>query len=152
MGLRRSLFLLIPLLLFFSLADAGELVSPEAVNYYHEGVKAQKAGNFAAAETCYQKVLLLDPYHTKWQKFILNNRAVMSAQQGDLEKAEAAFNEVLTMDPDYQPAKLSLGLIYEKRRSELESIKYWLNLLKIDLEAAKPKNFIIEEGLEAENQ
>jgi len=152
MGLRRGFFFLIVLLFYFSLAYAGELASQEAVNYYNEGVKAQKAANFAAADSAYQRVLLLDPYNPKWQKFILNNRAVIYAQQGDLEKAEAAFNDVLVMDPNYQPAKLNLGFIYEQRRSELESIKYWLGVLKINLDEVKPKGFVIEEGLKTENK
>ena len=113
MDLRRVFLLLMAVLFYFSLSYAGELVSKEAVNYYNEGVKAQKAANFAAAEISYQKTLLIDPNNTKWQKFILNNWAVMYAQQGDLEKAEAAFNEVLEMDPNYEPAKLILGFIYK---------------------------------------
>jgi Tfp pilus assembly protein PilF len=76
----------------------------------------------------------------------------MYAQQGDLEKAEAAFNEVLEMDPNYEPAKLNLGFIYEQRRSELESIKYWLGVLKINLDEVKPKGFVIEEGPKTENK
>ena len=152
MDLRRGFLLLTALLFYFSLSYAGELTSQEAVNYYNEGVKAQKAANFAAADSAYQKVLLLDPYNPEWQKFILNNRAIMYAQQGDLEKAEAAFNEVLTMDPNYQPTKLNLGFIYEQRRSELESIKYWLGVLKINLDEVKPKGFVIEEGLQEKNK
>ncbi|MFA5411297.1 MAG: tetratricopeptide repeat protein [Candidatus Omnitrophota bacterium] len=149
MGLRRSFLLVIFLLLFFNLAYAGELTAQEAVNYYNEGVKAQRAGNFTMAESSYQKALFVDPYNRNWQKLILNNRAVIYAQQGDLEKAEAALYEVLEMDPDYRPAQLNLGFIYEQGRSELESIKYWLGVLNINLDEVKPKDFVIEEALEA---
>lgn len=133
-------------LFHFSLSYAGELVAKEAVNYYNEAVKAQKAANFAVADINYQKTLLLDPNNSKWKKFITNNYGVMYAQQGNLEKAEASFNEVLKIDPNYQPAKLNLGYIYEKRRSRLESLEYWLKVLNIDLDQLKPKDFILEEN------
>lgn len=150
MVLKKYFFLVIMLLAFYNLTSAGELISKEAVNYYNEGVKAQKASNFDMAEIAYQKTLLLDPYNTNWQKFIINNRGVMYAKLGDLEKAEAAFNEALKIDPNYEPAKLNLGFIYEKRRSKLESIEYWLKILNINLEDAKPKGFVIEEQQKTE--
>jgi len=150
MALKKHFFLVIMLLAFYNLASAGELISKEAVNHYNEGVNAQKASNFDMAEIAYQKTLLLDPYNTNWQKFIINNRGVIYAQLGDLEKAEAAFNEALKIDPNYEPAKLNLGFIYEKRRSKLESIEYWLKILNINLEEAKPKGFVIEEQQKTE--
>jgi tetratricopeptide (TPR) repeat protein len=95
-------------------------------------------------------VLLVDPYNPDWKKFILNNQGIMYAQQGDLEKAEAAFNEALKIDPEYETAKLNLGFIYEQRRSRLESIEYWLKVLNIDLDKVKPKGFVVEEGQKKE--
>jgi len=142
----KRLFLFFALFLCYGLCQAGELISKEAASYYNEGVKAQKASNFGEAEINYQKTLLLDPYNTDWEKFIINNRGIMYAQDGDLKKAEAAFNRALKIDPDYTVPKLNLGFIYEKRRSKLESIEYWLKVLNINLEEVKPKGFIIEEG------
>ena len=69
----------------------------------------------------------------------------MLAEQGFLDEAEEYFNESLKIDPNYLPAQLNLGFIYEKRRSELESIKYWLKVLNIDLDKVKPKGFVIDE-------
>ena len=146
----RNLLSLFFVLLFANNVFAGELISKEANNYYNEGVKLQKASNFAMAESLYQKVLYLDPYNTKWQKFILNNRGVMKAQQGSLDEAEMIFKRSLQIDPEYLPARLNLGFIYEQRRSELESIKYWLKVLKINLDDFKPKGYVLGEVQEPE--
>lgn len=141
----RNIVILFFVLLFSGNAFAGELISKEAVNYYNEGVKLQKASNFAMADSLYQKTLLVDPYNSKWQKFILNNRGAMKAQQGSMDEAEILFNKSLEIDKDYLPAKLNLGFIYEQRRSELESIKYWLSVLNINLDDIKPKGFVLGE-------
>jgi tetratricopeptide (TPR) repeat protein len=146
----RNIFSLFFVLLFLGNSFAGELVSKEAVNYYNEGVKLQKASNFAMADSMYQKTLLVDPYNTKWQKFILNNRGVMKAQQGSIEEGEVFFERSLQVDPNYLPARLNLGFIYEQRRSELESIKYWLKVLNINLDDIKPKGFVLGETPEPE--
>jgi tetratricopeptide (TPR) repeat protein len=141
----------VAVLLFFVLvlavsSFASEVISKEAVNYYNQGVELQKASNFQAAEAMYQKTLLIDPYDVKWQVYILNNRGVALASLGRVDEAEVLFNEALKLDGNYLPAKLNLGFIYEQRRSELESIKYWLRVLKIDLDSVKPKGYVIEDN------
>ncbi|MCX5700095.1 MAG: tetratricopeptide repeat protein [Candidatus Omnitrophica bacterium] len=122
---------------------AGELISKEAVKYYNEAVKLQKAHNFDAADILYGKTLLVDPYNTKWQVLVLNNRGVMLAQQGFKKEAEPFFEKAIEIDENYAPAKLNLALIYDERRSELDSIKYWLKALNIDLNKLKPRGFVI---------
>ncbi|MCM8792341.1 MAG: tetratricopeptide repeat protein [Candidatus Omnitrophica bacterium] len=130
---------------FCNFLYAGELVSTEAPNYYKEGVKFQKAGRFNDADIAYQKVLLVDPYNSNWKKYIFNNYGIMYAKQGDLKKAEAAFNEALNIDPHYQTAQINLAFVYEKTRSKLESIEYWLKALNINLDEMKPKDFVVQE-------
>jgi tetratricopeptide (TPR) repeat protein len=137
-------------LFFAGNSFAGEVISKEAVNYYQEGLKLQKASNFAMADSFYQKTLLVDPYNSKWQKFILNNRGAMKAQQGSMDEAEILFKRSLQVDPAYLPAQLNLGFIYEQRRSELESIKYWLSVLNINLDDVKPKGFVLGEVQDSE--
>jgi len=127
-------------------AFAGEIISKEASEYYNEAVKLQKASNFEAADVLYAKILILDPYNSKWQKFILNNRGMMLASNGSIDEAEVLFNKALQIDNNYLPARLNLGFIYEQRRSELESIKYWLKVLNIDLDSVKPKGYVLEDG------
>lgn len=142
---RRVVFALAVVLLLASAAYAGELVAREAITYYKEGVKSQKGQNFEAADMAYKKCLLVDPYDQNWKKYIFNNYGIMYAKQGDMESAEKAFTEALKIDPNYLPAKLNLGFIYDKRRTELEAIKYWLKALNIDLNQIRPKDFVIED-------
>lgn len=143
MNAKRAYFLFLVLFFYAGIAWAGELTAKEAVIYFKEGVGAQKDGNLDKAELSYQKTLLLDPANREYQKFILNNRGVMLTQVGDLAGAEAAFVEVLKMDPAYQPAQLNLGLVYDKQKNRLKALEYWARVF--DIERLKPKNFIIEE-------
>ena len=145
----RKLGLLFLGLLFFGNAFAGEIMSKEAEEHYNEALKLQQADNFNAANTMYQKVLFLDPSNKKWQVLVLNNRGVMLAQQGDLDNAEMSFKKAIEIAPNYLPAKLNLGFIYESRRTELESIKYWLKVLDIDLNKVKPQGFVLGARVEA---
>jgi len=108
------------------------------------GVKAQEGGNFIEAEDCYQKALLMDPSNAVLRKFVMHNRAVMYAKEGDLQKAETAFDALLRVDPNYKTAELNLGIIYDKRKSRLEALEYWAKMFK--LEDEKPKDFAIEKG------
>ncbi len=141
----KGIFVLFFTLFSFTYALSGEVVSKEAANYYAQGVKQQKGDNFIQADTFYQKTLLVDPSNLKWKRNILNNRGVMLAQQGFLDEAEESLLESLKIDPNYLPAKLNLGFIYEARRSELESITYWLKVLQINLDDVKPKGFVLGE-------
>ncbi len=143
--MKRSFLVFFFLLCSVSYVFPGETVSKEAAGYYEEGVKLQKGGSFLQADTFYQKALLIDPAEPKWKRNILNNRGVMLAEQGFLEEAENNFLEALKLDANYLPAKLNLGFIYEKRRSEIESIKYWLKVLQINLDDIKPKAFVLGE-------
>ncbi len=141
----RGIFVLFFILFSFTCALSGEVISREADNYYAEGVKQQKGDNFLQADTFYQKALLVDPSNLKLKRSILNNYGAMLGQQGFLDEAEENLLESLRIDPNYLPAKLNLGFIYEQRRSELESIKYWLQVLQINLDDIKPKGFVLGE-------
>lgn len=145
MSVSRIAVLFVMIACCFSVVYAGDLIAPEAVNYFNAGIKAQKGKNYVEAEGNYKKVFIVDPNSIKWQVLIANNRGVMLAESGDLESAETQFNYALRLKPDFSPAKLNIGFINEKRRTELESIKYWLKVLNIDLEKAKPKGFVLGE-------
>ena len=62
-------------------------------------------------------------------KIILNNTGIKYARQDQWEKAEEAFKKVLSQDPDYKPAKLNLGLVYDKIKTKKEATNYWLTVL-----------------------
>ena len=136
------------LFLTFSLASnasAGKLASQEAVNYYNEGVRAQKTKNFRVAEIAFQKAALVDPTDVRVQKALLNNRAIAYVREGDLQSAEEIFNELLKMDPNDMKAKMNLGLIYERTRGRLECLEYWAKVF--NWEEAKPKDFLLEQEI-----
>jgi len=153
MSVKKIVLLAVFMLSCCGLTYASELTAQEASNYFNEGVKFQNAANFMAANSAYTKTLFLDPKNERWQKYILNNRGVMCARVGDFDSAEQFFVEALKIDPDYRPAQLNLGLVYEgQKRSKLECIEYWLKALNINLEELKPKIFAIQELQKAQEK
>ena len=143
---RKILYLAVLLFLICGTCLAGELTSGEAKTFFDQAVSLQKSSNFEEADINYQRVLLFDPYNVNYQKYILNNRGIMFASLGDMDQAEALFKAALSIDPNYKPAQLNLGYIYENRRSRLESLEYWLKVLNINIDEMKPKAFVIETG------
>jgi len=66
-------------------------------------------------------------------KIILNNSGINYAKSEQWEEAENAFKEALSNDPDYEPAKLNLGLVYDKIKTKKEAVDYWLKVYNIKL-------------------
>ncbi len=148
----KKVFIILSLVLFCSglsyAAKKTPLMSEFAQEHYLKGVAAQEGNDFVEAEEWYQKALILEPNNLILQKYVLNNRAAMYAKQGNLEKAENSFKELLKIDPNYKLAELNLGLIYDQRRTRLEALEYWAKMFK--LEDRKPKDFILEQGQDLE--
>lgn len=138
------LFSCVAALVLVAQSFAEELLIPQAIDYYNEGVRAQRGGDYDRADAAYQKTLLLDN-SDNWRKYIINNYGVIYAQQNDINSAEAAFKEALRMDPSFKPALFNLGLIYDRREDRLRAMEFWLKALGIDLDKLKPKGFVIEE-------
>jgi tetratricopeptide (TPR) repeat protein len=84
MFLRKICFFCFLCVILSHISYAQELTAAEAVNYYNEGVRAQKNGDFDTAMKAYQKALLLSSYYNK---FCLNNQAAIYAQVGDYKRA-----------------------------------------------------------------
>ena len=71
----KAFLIIAATILFFGTSSfAEQLAATEAINYYREGVRFQKGGDYVKAETFFQKALLVDPGNPKWKKLILNNR------------------------------------------------------------------------------
>jgi len=141
MKFKNGLFLVLFLMLFadFVYAQEGVASRQEAINYYNEGVRAQKKGDYDKAMKEYQMSLMLT---SEYKKFILHNEGVMFVNRGDVGQAVQAFQEVLKLDPNYMPAKINLGLIYDMQADRCKSLEYWSNLF--NLERLKPKDFVLE--------
>jgi len=130
--------------LFSGVCFADELLSGQALNYFQDGLKAQKVSKYAEAKSFYQKAMLVDPYNKDWKKFFLNNEGIIQATQGDLKEAEKYFIMALDIDPYYYPSLMNLGLIYDRTRSRKEAMEYWMKAFEID--KIKPKDFVVERG------
>jgi len=139
MFLKSILLVLSSILIITNTIYAEGLASKEAINYYNAGVKAQQNGDFDTAVKEYQMAALLS---ARYHKFIINNKGAMYAQMGDIQKAELAFREALTLDPGYQPAKMNLGLIYDAKGDRLKALEWWYEAFEV--EKRKPKTFLIE--------
>ncbi len=148
MRIVKAVFLSLLFVLFINSVHAEGVASrEEAVNYYNEGVRAQKKGDFEKAFKEYQMSLMLS---TEYNKFIMNNKAVMLMQQGNLGQAAALFQEILKQDPNYMPAKVNLGLIYDTQPDKCKALEYWADLFNI--ERLKPKDSVLEEEKKAPQQ
>jgi tetratricopeptide (TPR) repeat protein len=150
MAYKKGLFVFIFLAIFWNIVYAGELLSQQAINYYNDGVQQQKSGNLEAAIIAYQKAQLLGFKDMKYQKFIINNLGVIFVQQQDLDKAEAAFNEALQIDPAYKPSQFNLGLVYHIRGDKAKALEYWLKYL--GLSELSANSFIVEDKKEEEEK
>ena len=64
---------------------------------------------------------------------ILNNSGIKYARVGEWVNAEQAFKDCLSNDPNYKPAKLNLGLVYDKTKTKKEAVDYWLKVYGIKL-------------------
>ncbi len=143
--MRRKVLCFIVFSLFVvSTLYATELTSAEAVNYYNEGVKQQSAHNYVAADASFQKAMLLDSSNPLYAKAALNNRGIVYIQEGNLYAAQRTFEDLLAAYPDCHQARMNLGLVYEKTKSRLDSLEYWVRAL--ELEGLKPKDFLVESG------
>jgi len=140
-----GIVLLVSAFIFIHAYAAENVLSAEAKDYFMEGLQAQRNDNLQQAVSAYSKARLASKEDIDYQKYIINNMGAMYLRQGDVAQAEAAFIEALTLDPNYEPAKLNLGLINEMRMSELDSLKYWIKVLNIDLDEMKPKGPILED-------
>jgi len=128
--------------LFCNSSYAGEGIAQEAINYYNEGVQAQKENNFFVASTLYQKAILLGP-GKDILKQLLNNYGAMNAKAQEFATAEKLFKQALAVDIHYRPAALNLGLIFDKQQDKLKSMTFWLLAFNIDIDAMKPKKYIL---------
>ena len=112
MNIKKVVYAICILLLSQTCASAGQVAEREGINYYNEGVRAQKAGGLDSAMNAYQKAMVIGLDVSNYRKFIYNNVAVIYAEQGDLEKAESMFLEALRLDPFYRQANFNLGILY----------------------------------------
>jgi tetratricopeptide (TPR) repeat protein len=80
-------------------------IEPSAPSYALLGLSFQRLGRFDEAKQSFQLGLKLDPHN----RACLFNLGLIAVRQGDSAGAEAKFQEVLRLDPDYADALLELA-------------------------------------------
>ena len=100
-------------------------LNPNNAHTHHTyGVFLACRGNFAGAEEHLRKAQQLDPL----SMIIRTNRGWLDYFQHDYAKAEAAYQEVLKLDPSFLPARQKLWITYaldgktEQAGQELENV------------------------------
>jgi len=79
----------------------------EAVRFFTDGVRYQRAGRFAQAIEEYEKAIATDPSNLE----ALNNLGVLLKETGRLDQAADAFQRALALDPKYEKALNNLGVV-----------------------------------------
>ena len=78
-----------------SSAFAEEVMEKQALEYFKQGVEAQKSGDIDYAISLYSKAMQARPNYTK----AINNLGTAYAQQGNRSKAEELYNQAIVVDP-----------------------------------------------------
>lgn len=127
--LANSIIIVVLLLLSLSQsAFSADLLSMDAKTYYQKAYQDYQNGDNESAVKSYQKAMLLD---ANYQKDSLNNIGVIFGRMGFFEKAEQSFRAALQADPDYLPAKINLGLLYEKNGLGLQANRWWVDCFAV---------------------
>ena len=112
-------------LAFAAVAFAGEASRQMLVQYYNEGVKAQKSGDIFSAKAAYQKAsLIAGSQNPDLLKSIYNNFGALYAQMGNFDAAQKAFEAALTIDPNYKQANYNMGVLYANLGHIQEALQY----------------------------
>lgn len=104
--------------------SASELTAKEGINYFNEGVKAQKSGDLQTAMSAYQKAMFVGMDVVTYRKYIYNNVGAIYAETGNTTQAEEMFIESLKIDPAYKQANYNLGILYIKMGLCSKSLEY----------------------------
>lgn len=112
--IKKALVLSLLVVMCAGMCFASDLTAKEGINYFNEGVKAQKSGDLQTAMMAYQKAMYVGLDVATYRKFIYNNVGAIYAETGNAAQAEEMFVEALRIDPAYKQANLNLGIFYIK--------------------------------------
>lgn len=56
----------------------------------------------------------------------LFNLGVLRSDMGDLDGAEAAYAEAITVNPRFYQARINAGLVAERKRRDVDAVRHWL--------------------------
>ena len=143
MNFKKIYITVLTLLISFGFSYASELLFDQAITYYNEAVRAQKKGDFTQAMSNYQKAMfLMGTGERNYKKFVLNNVAVIYAEEGDFENAAITLLQALKIDPDYKEANFNMAILYFKSGMVKEGLEY------IEKLTNRAELFVISEELQ----
>lgn len=119
----------------FALAD--EVMEGQAIEYFKEGVEAQKSGDIDYAISLYTKATYAKPNYAKAH----NNLGTAYAQKADFKKAEEEYRRAIMIDSHYSIALKNLAIIYAERKDYEKFYEYWKRATGLDIYSP----FIIDE-------
>ena len=122
----RKVWGMVLMALFISTASyGGEILKEEALRHYNEGVKAQKSGNYDAAEAAYQKAIALaEGSRPDITIAVYNNLGVIFVNTNDLEMAVRAFHQALNLDQNFKEANFNMGILYSGLGNSEKALEY----------------------------
>jgi len=116
-----------------------------ALDYYYEGFRAIREGNFLDAKTAYQRALLIGIRNLNYKKIALNNMGVIYAINGNIKMADRAFKAALTIDPGYKTAKINQKVLFRREKADLQELEAGVKIINMDQERVRPGNFIFQD-------
>ena len=148
MASKKIAFLLLFLLSLNILEPASAGLDPMrtiALDYYYEGFRAIRQGNFLDARTAYQKALLVGIRNHNYKKIALNNMGVIYALNGNIKMADRAFKSALAIDPNYILAKINQKILYRKAKADLKELPRGIKIINMEKERVNPGEFIFQD-------
>lgn len=139
------LFLLIFLILASNVSAAFDPMRIVALDYYYEGFRAIRQGNFLEARTAYQRALLVGICNKNYKKIALNNMGVIYALNGNIKMADRAFKDALAIDPDYAVAQINLKTMYRRVKTDLKELGKNTRIINMDGERVNPGNYFFQD-------
>jgi tetratricopeptide (TPR) repeat protein len=121
------------------LRDRTEQAREEAIQLYQQGVKAQALGDYAAAEDCYQRCLLMMRTigNRNGQAAALHYLGTLYESQGNFDESLKCYEESNTLfdlDQDHQNSLFSIffqSMLQLKRRQAEESLTLLVRALEM---------------------
>jgi predicted O-linked N-acetylglucosamine transferase (SPINDLY family) len=105
---------------------------------FAEAVTRHQAGDVAAAEELYRKILAADPHHAG----ALSNLGVICARAGNLEEAARLYQAAIAANPNQTDAHFNLGNLYRKLGRPQDAVGAYQAVLRLDPNHARAYLFL----------
>src|SRR4030042_2161854 len=144
MSLKIIIFLLLPLFIVSCTAkhvrvqEERPLPSKDEYYMYILGYNAEKEGRWEEALEYYNNALKTDPSSA----YLKTQSSLMLLRTGKVADSISLAEEIIKTEPDYIPALMLLGELYNSQKRPEESIKMYEKVLKIQPDNQEASLFI----------